>query len=670
MQVDSKEVTMHPKLRLMRSIRWIAWAFAVATTVAISACGGGTHDASPIGPSDRSQKQSVEPTRPLRYTVVNLPSDGNGDIHLNDAGHVAGQTGEYEHPRFFFFDGERSQFVELPDGTSSALIEAFNDAGQVVFRATNSADEDLYVSFFWSPSSGLVRLRAGHVTGAFDINDAGTAAGIIYEREEAGTFAIGGFSWTEAGGFVLYPFAIGHINNGGQMLILSPPFELPYLDRYAFRDSDGSILEIGAGLVNVYPTALNDAGTVIGHLVPRTGIYIPFVWDAASGIDVFGSSLLSDPSDYAYVHSINQRGQAVGLVCRDVCRRFSGYLRNPDGELIDLGEGSHAADINDLGQVVGARGSSFLDERATLWDPVEGTIDLHTRLIGAPSGLHLREAHQISNDGSILAWTDTGYVLLKPDIGPAPAPASLSAITANYPVPAGTALHASIAFSDVNTSDTHAAQWSWGDSSPATPGVVTEATGEGSATGTHTYAAAGIYRIQVVVTDSTGRSASVARDVIVYDETAGFVTGAGEVVSPIGAYKADPTAMGRANFNFVSRYAKGATAPTGATQFRFQTANLLFRSDAYDWLVVAGARAQYKGTGTYNGRPGYKFLLTAVDGALYAEGEGADRFRIKIWHTDRETSSDVVDYDNQTDSSLEGGTNEGTEIHGAIVIHR
>jgi hypothetical protein len=148
------------------------------------------------------------------------------------------------------------------------------------------------------------------------------------------------------------------------------------------------------------------------------------------------------------------------------------------------------------------------------------------------------------------------------------------------------------------------------------------------------------------------------------------VTGGGWIVSPPGAYAAEPTLTGRANFGFVSKYHKGATTPSGETEFQFQTASLNFHSDSYDWLVVAGARAQFKGTGAINGSPGYKFMLTAIDGALLGEAKRYDRFRIKIWHPDM-NASDVVDYDNQIDTTLQGGSSEGTAIGGgSIVIHK
>ena len=57
---------------------------------------------------------------------------------------------------------------------------------------------------------------------------------------------------------------------------------------------------------------------------------------------------------------------------------------------------------------------------------------------------------------------------------------------------------------------------------------------------------------------------------------------------------------GKASFGFVSKYAKGATAPTGETEFQFQVANFDFHDTNYQWLVMAHARAQYKGTGAVN----------------------------------------------------------------------
>lgn len=121
----------------------------------------------------------------------------------------------------------------------------------------------------------------------------------------------------------------------------------------------------------------------------------------------------------------------------------------------------------------------------------------------------------------------------------------------------------------------------------------------------------------------------------------------------------------RATFGFVSKYLKGANKPTGETEFRFQAGGLNFYSNDYDWLVVGGARAQYKGTGTINGTGSYQFILTAVDGDLIAKGT-PDRFRIMIWHHDDATNSDVTDYDNQISSVAESNL-EGTVLGGGSI---
>ena len=293
-------------------------------------------------------------------------------------------------------------------------------------------------------------------------------------------------------------------------------------------------------------------------------------------------------------------------------------------------------------------------------------VDLQTRIPTAPPGIHLDDAYLINDKGLIVAESNVGAVVLGA-ISEAPV---VGAISANDPVAKGSPVSVSAAFRDADTSATHTAVWSWGDGSSSSPGVVSETAGSGNASGSHAYSAAGVYTVSLKITDSAGLSAQISRDVVVYDDSAGYVTGGGWFMSPMGAFKQDFTLIGRATFGFVSKYQKGATVPTGNTEFQFQAANLNFHSDQYDWLVVAGARAQYKGTGTINGQGSYKFLLTAIDGDINGK-PGQDRFRIKIWYYDSNFQQDVVVYDNQIDSNTEGGLTDGTLLGGgSIVIHQ
>jgi hypothetical protein len=139
---------------------------------------------------------------------------------------------------------------------------------------------------------------------------------------------------------------------------------------------------------------------------------------------------------------------------------------------------------------------------------------------------------------------------------------------------------------------------------------------------------------------------------VVYDPNGGFVTGGGWIDSPAGAYTPDPTAAGKATFGFVAKYKKGATVPDGNTEFQFKAGDLNFKSTSYDWLVVAGSKAQFKGTGTINGDGDYEFLITAGDGR-------PDTFRIKIWTV--VGGVEQVLYDNGSQQALGGGS---------IMVHK
>ncbi|MEX2148989.1 MAG: YncE family protein [Steroidobacteraceae bacterium] len=177
---------------------------------------------------------------------------------------------------------------------------------------------------------------------------------------------------------------------------------------------------------------------------------------------------------------------------------------------------------------------------------------------------------------------------------------------------------------------------------------------------------AGVFDVCVRGTDEPGNTSDPATDaenactlVVAYDPSGGFVTGGGWIHSAAGACQFDAVcaeAAGKANFGFVSRYKKGATVPTGNTEFQFSAGGIIFHSETYDWLVVnmSGTNAQYKGSGTVNGNLGpagvaYRFMLWARDWGTTA----IDTFRIKIWYVD--AGSEVVVYDNGFDQEIGGG---------------
>jgi hypothetical protein len=231
------------------------------------------------------------------------------------------------------------------------------------------------------------------------------------------------------------------------------------------------------------------------------------------------------------------------------------------------------------------------------------------------------------------------------------------------PVAVNTAASVTATFTDPDPGQAHTCTFTWDDGSTST---VTANAGDTSCTLSHIYSGASVNTVSVNVSDYCADGTGIFKYVVVYDPNAGFVTGGGWINSPAGAYVAGPSLTGKANFGFVSKYQKGAKVPTGETEFQFQVASFNFHSSAYEWLVISGAKAQYKGTGTVNGAGNFGFLLTATDSQV-SGGGGVDKFRIKIWD---KANGDTVVYDNVSAAGDDIDSANPQEIAGgSIVIH-
>lgn len=238
----------------------------------------------------------------------------------------------------------------------------------------------------------------------------------------------------------------------------------------------------------------------------------------------------------------------------------------------------------------------------------------------------------------------------------------------------GTPVNLTGTFTDL-LGTTHTATWQFvsGTTTLTQAGVVTEPAGTtpGAVTATRTFTAAGVYQVTLTVANNCGGTDSattVGTDqfsalLVIYDPAAGFVTGGGWITSPAGAYVPNPTLTGKANFGFVSKYQNGANVPTGNTEFQFKAGNLNFKSTSYEWLVVAGAKAQYKGYGTINNAGNYRFMLTVIDGQQ-SGGGGADKFRMRIW-----ADGGGLVYDNQL-NALDSDDPTTLLGGGQITIHK
>ena len=316
-----------------------------------------------------------------------------------------------------------------------------------------------------------------------------------------------------------------------------------------------------------------------------------------------------------------------------------------------------------------SQNGSFTDPGADSWsatvDYGDGTGVQPLNLVGKTFSLNHVYADNVGSPFTVTVTVtdDEGPATDQVVVTVSNVPPGISTVVATptvagnlYPITQPVSVKAT--FSDPGTVDTHTCS-----STATSPGLTTLSAGAASASGTtcsnvFTFTEAGVYDVTITVTDKDNGSDSRTIQVIVYDPTAGFVTGGGWIDSPAGAYYANDQLIGKATFGFVSKYVKNnPTAPIGNTQFVFHAGGFNFHSESYEFLIVnqGGTNAQFKGKGAVNGATGYSFMLWATDGS-------SDKFRIKIW----ETSTNAPVYDN-----LLGGADGLVQpiANGSVVIH-
>ncbi|MEW6225218.1 MAG: ExeM/NucH family extracellular endonuclease [Chloroflexota bacterium] len=120
-------------------------------------------------------------------------------------------------------------------------------------------------------------------------------------------------------------------------------------------------------------------------------------------------------------------------------------------------------------------------------------------------------------------------------------------------------------------------------------------------------------------------------------------TGTGWILSPAGAYPAEPGATGKAQFAFDVKVSKQGVLG-GSASLTFASGGFSFVATSFDRLVTSSTLATIRGTGTANGAAAYPFLLSAVDGS-------PDRLRLQVW-----TPGGAVAYDNGLLQPLGGGS--------------
>jgi parallel beta-helix repeat protein len=233
------------------------------------------------------------------------------------------------------------------------------------------------------------------------------------------------------------------------------------------------------------------------------------------------------------------------------------------------------------------------------------------------------------------------------------------------PVAMGTPISLSGGFLDP-IGRSHSATWTWDDGTTS-PGTVSESSGCGAVTGTHTYTAAGVYVVTLTLSGGSLLTPPAQLEfVVVYDPSIPLAGGLGSFSSPVGACKLKQCAgaTGPATFGFFARVKVG-TPPLGGARFQFRAGSFSVRSASLDSAVISGDRAQLKGSATVNGNAGYAYSLTVTDGAL-SNPAGADKIRLKVW----QKSNGAVVYDNAPGADDIAGSPQQPITSGAILIQQ
>jgi ribosomal protein S26 len=216
----------------------------------------------------------------------------------------------------------------------------------------------------------------------------------------------------------------------------------------------------------------------------------------------------------------------------------------------------------------------------------------------------------------------------------------------------------------------HTAKWLL-DGSSVTNGSVTEPSGNqnGKVTGNYKFNAAGVYKLQMNVTDQNGITsyANTNNDldaiVVVYDPNGGNTYGGGYFESPVGALRSNPSATGKASYGFAMNYFKNSTNPKGETQFEFKVGEFEFNALNFDYLVISNSMAQFRGTGKIvGGQSGVGFIMTVVDGQI--DGTGIDKIRMKIYNK----NNGSIIYDNQFGANDAESPTQAVGANSTVVI--
>ena len=428
-----------------------AWLFPCLLALGLTANGAGC--------SEPAVHALIEPASPATATYDVLILEARPPVatgatasaaSINATGQVAFTSFRADGRHALLYDGQAIRDLGL------GYAAAVNNVGQVAGGTDATAASPAH-AVRWTTAGRAAPVAvdlgapAGGTSQGKSINAAGQVAGSTSQEINQQTRSHP-FVWTEALGRTdlvtlrVPSFSSGtgeFVNALGQVAGSAFTKRSESVHAYLWTPP-GSVRDLGTlNGRNSFARALNDEGQVAGiaeiefaRLFARNHA---FVWTGARGMQDLGT-LGGRNSDAIALNSSGQVASVSDTILIDpftpanpLAHAFFWSPSGPTaGRMLDLGTfgglTSFAFAINDAWQVVGKAAtdpSSPNLSHAFIWTAAEGLVDLNTRIPNAPVGLTLTEAIAVSQNGSVLARTFGGLVLLTP-CGDSLANASLS----------------------------------------------------------------------------------------------------------------------------------------------------------------------------------------------------------------------------------------------------
>lgn len=352
-----------------------------------------------------------------RYDLINLGSGTLANAVINAKGQVAyTMSPSLNVSRAYFYDGSRIHDLGTLGGTESYAL-AINDAGQIAGFSRLPGDEILH-AFLWSTRSGLIDLGLSSTSGyseGFGLNNRAEVTGLL--NVGAGAAA---FRWDARNGMTnlvnpAYSISEGRaIDDNG--LIAGHGF-VGFTKHALVWPRKGAVIDLGDfGSGGAEVIGMSAHGQVTGNSALANGLHHGFVWTRENGMQDIGTA----GGVESLVRNTSANGNVSGIIRIPAGNDsiYHGFLWTRRAGMMDIGTlngiTSIALGVNDKGQVVGWT-SDEQGSKAIVWSAADGMVDLSRRLHRPPSGLVLHEAVAIAENGSILATSSAGLLLLKPD---------------------------------------------------------------------------------------------------------------------------------------------------------------------------------------------------------------------------------------------------------------